>query len=139
VAPSQLDSLALDSTTLSAITDPELHRITVADALRKQQPFVVVAATPAYCTSQFCGPLVDVLAALQPQYPDVAFIHLEVFPDGYEKSVGVAAAQWIAAGGVPSGQGNEPWVFVVDKTGTVVARWDNVLDIAAFTEMLSKL
>jgi hypothetical protein len=139
IKPAQLDSLTLDATSLTALTHPELHQAVIADSIAAKRPIAIVVATPAYCSSRFCGPLVDEFAKVAPNFPEVDFVHLEVFPDGYEKPVSVHAAQWIAAGGVPSGQGNEPWVFVVDRNGAVAARFDNVVELAVLREELAKV
>jgi hypothetical protein len=139
IAPAQLDSLTLDATSLTALTHPELHQASIADSIAAKRPVAIVVATPAYCSSRFCGPLVDEFAKVAADFPGLDFVHLEVFPDGYDKPVSVHAAQWIAEGGVPSGQGNEPWVFVVDRKGVVAARFDNVVDLAALRAELTKV
>ncbi len=131
IVPSQLDSLALDAKSMTQLPHPELHRTEIARAIAQHQPLVVVVATPAFCQSLFCGPLVDTVASLMSTAADVETVILEVFPNGYDKPVSEYAAQWIAAGGVPGGDGNEPWVFTVDASGTVTARWDNVVDLEA--------
>jgi hypothetical protein len=139
IKPSQLDSLALDATDLAALRHPELYQVEIAAALQQRRPLAIVVATPAFCTSQFCGPLVDEFAKLRTDYPNVAFVHLEVFPDGFDKPVSVSAAQWIAEGGTPAGEGNEPWVFVVDSSGTVTQRWDNVIETDKLRAELQRL
>ncbi len=139
VVPSQLDSLALDATSMSDLPHPELHRTSVARAIADHRPLVVIVATPAYCQSQFCGPLVDEIAKLMQSIDGVDAVLLEVFPDGYEKPVSPHAAQWISETGQPGGRGNEPWVFTVDASGTVSARWDNVVDLEALEAELRRI
>ncbi len=139
IKPSHLDSLALDATDISALTDQDLHKVQIAKSLNDRRPIAIVVATPAYCTSQFCGPLVSEFGKLQKEYPNIDFVHLEVFPDGFDKPISVSAAQWIAVGGTPEGQGNEPWVFVVDASGTVTQRWDNVVEMKALRAELKRL
>jgi hypothetical protein len=136
ITAAQLNSLALDAPSVDQVPHPILHQAEIAASLTAGRPIVVIAATPAYCSSQFCGPLVDVLADLAPKYPTVDFVLLEVYPDGYEKPVSIHAAQWISEGGIPTGKGNEPWVFLVDRNGKVADRWDNVVDIEALTSQL---
>ena len=84
---------------------------------------MVIFATPAWCTSQACGPLLDQTKALVPDYPDVDFVHVEVYEDiqvtSFDDLVTVGAvAEW----GLPS----EPWVFVVEADGTVAISLEGV-------------
>jgi len=46
---------------LSTDQNPDLafYRVSVDEAIRKHQPFVLVFATPAFCTSRQCGPTLD--------------------------------------------------------------------------------
>ena len=119
-----------------SIPDPELHATTVAEAIEAGRPAVVTVATPVYCASRFCGPLTNVLSEMADEYGDQAsFIHLEVWEDFETKELNDAAAEWIQT----ETGGNEPWVFLVDETGTVTARWDNVLDVAELESELEEL
>ncbi len=47
--------------------DKALLRYSVADSLAAHAPFVVVFATPKFCTSRTCGPVVDVVDAARKQ------------------------------------------------------------------------
>ena len=60
--------------------DPRLHQHRIADAIIQGKPQVIVFATPKYCTSRVCGPVVDVVRTLIPAYGDrVVFIHQEIY------------------------------------------------------------
>lgn len=120
------------------IPDQHLHDEVIADLLEAGRPMVVGVMTPVYCVSRFCGPLSNELADLAEDYEDTAsFVHLEVWKDFEEQQVNDAAAEWVLPGG--DAQGNEPWVFLVDGSGTVTHRWDNVLDVDELTEALDEL
>ncbi|HXG36383.1 MAG TPA: hypothetical protein VNL15_05385, partial [Dehalococcoidia bacterium] len=60
---------------------PHMHNTTVAEALRTGKPLVVAFATPAFCESRTCGPVMDVVMdPLYEKYRDQAvFIHIEPF------------------------------------------------------------
>ena len=117
-----IDSRAEDDGT---VPDPELHSTTVADAVAAGRSTVVVVYTPVYCVSRFCGPITDEIANLAGEVGDeVAFAHLEVWRDYEERALNKAAAEWIYPEGAAGA--NEPWVFVVDSTGVVTHRFDNV-------------
>jgi hypothetical protein len=115
---------AIDSrATTGGIPDPELHRTTVAEAIRTGRPALVVVSTPVYCVSRFCGPVTDVVQELAADYGDRAdFIHIEVWRDFEGQVVNKGAADWILRGETLQ----EPWVFLVGADGRVVERWDNV-------------
>ena len=120
VSPTAIDSRASAG---EAIPDPELHRITVADAVRSQMPTLVVVSTPTYCVSRFCGPITDTVAELAEEYDGRAnFVHLEVWANFEANELNAASNEFING----SGEGNEPWVFLIDRRGTIVERWDNV-------------
>ncbi|MEX2532782.1 MAG: hypothetical protein WD360_02320 [Nitriliruptoraceae bacterium] len=139
VARGTIRSVALDSRAQNdgdQIPDEHLHDTRIVDALDAGRPVVVLVATPVYCVSRFCGPLVDVIAALANDYGDaIAFVHLEVWEDFEEQQLNDAAAALIQT----ETGGNEPWLFVADETGTVMARFDNVLDEAELRRVLDML
>ena len=39
----------------------------------------LIFATPAWCTSQSCGPMLDQVQALDSEYPDFNYVHVEVY------------------------------------------------------------
>jgi hypothetical protein len=135
----EAEAVAVDSRAQgedAQIPAPHLHDKTVAGSLDAGRPVVVAITTPVYCVSQFCGPLTDVLADLAPEYEDRAdIIHLEVWQDFEEQELNPSAAEWIQT----EMGGNEPWVFLVDGDGTILERWDNVLDLTELEEALDAL
>ena len=136
ISPAAIDSRAggADGT----IPDEHLHDAVIADEIEAGRPLVVAVTTPVYCVSRFCGPLTEVLSDLALEYEDTAtFVHLEVWKDHEEQELNEAAAEWI----LPSSGagGNEPWVFLVDGDGTIVQRWDNVLDVEGLEAALNEL
>ncbi len=134
VEPIAVDSRAQDPD--DDIPDPHLHDTTIADALDAGRPVVAVFSTPVYCQSRFCGPLVEVVSDLALRYEERAeFVMIEVWHDFEEQQLNDAAAEWIQT----EAGGNEPWVFLVDGDGTILARWDNVLDVAELEAGLEAL
>ena len=122
------------------VPDPELHEVTVADAIASGKPTVVVVSTPVFCVSRFCGPITDAIQTLVPTFGDRAnFVHIEVWRDFEENVLNAGAAEWIYPG--EEVDPKEPWVFLVGGDGTVLQRWDNVANLtdveAALTEATS--
>lgn len=120
--PKAIDSRAGEDT---PVPDPELHDITVADALATGRPVMIVVSTPTFCVSRFCGPITDSVQELAGRHGSrMEFIHIEVWQDFAANQLNPAAAEWIAP--TPETQGGEPWVFVVDEDGIIMQRFDNV-------------
>jgi hypothetical protein len=118
------------------IPDPELHRTTIADAIRRGRPALVVFATPVYCISQFCGPVTDMVAELAQDYGEVAdFIHVEIWRNYQERAINRAAAKWL----LRKGNVTEPWVFLIGSDGRILARWDNVVTREEIEPWLERL
>lgn len=132
----QLDSLSGPSGLGDELNDPEFHNDRIIDLLDAGRPFVVIVATPAYCESKFCGPIVDESRRLAPKFPKVGFVHLEVWRDFEKREVSRHAAEWILPNGA---EGREPWVFVVGADGTIVARFDNVVSMSELEAVLTDL
>jgi len=99
--------------------DARLHQARIADAITQGKPQVIVFATPKYCTSRVCGPVVDVVRTLIPRYGDrVAFIHEEIWDSGSLQKFSPTVEEWNLR--------SEPWIFVVDGKGIVRARFEGV-------------
>ena len=134
-SPEAIDSRAEPDGTLP---DPELHTLTVADAIASGRPTVVVVSTPVFCVSRFCGPITDSIQAIAGRVgPAANFVHLEVWRDFEENTLNAFAAEWIYP--EPGIDAHEPWVFLVDGAGTVVQRWDNVANEADVEAALREL
>jgi hypothetical protein len=107
---------------------PEMHDITVADALATGRPLVVAFATPAYCRSRTCAPVMDaVMDPLLERYGDRAeFIHIEPFElrdlrAGFEQNPVPATREWQLQ--------SEPWIFVVDGAGLIAGKFQGPVAI----------
>jgi hypothetical protein len=105
--------------------DVALLRYSVASVLAANRPFVVTFATPGFCTSRTCGPVVDVVDAVRRRFAStgVRFIHVEVFTDndparGYNR--------WMRRWGLRS----EPWTFLVGRDGRVKAKFEGSVSVA---------
>lgn len=108
-----------------AVPDPELHQLTVAQALATGKPTMVVVSTPVYCVSRFCGPITDAVQELARQHAGaVNFVHIEVWKDFEGKVLNEAAAEWIYPPGAEDAA--EPWVWMIGADGVITERFDNV-------------
>ena len=107
------------------------HATNVAD-LVGVQPFVMIVSTPAFCQIGVCGPVLDNLVEVATEYPGLAIVHVEVYPNDQGPSGGSTTPMVEALG-----MTYEPAMFAVGADGAVVARLDNVWDIAETVELLS--
>jgi hypothetical protein len=115
--------------------DRELLRYSVADSLAAHKPFVVVFATPKFCTSRTCGPTVDVVDAVRRRFrrSDVRFIHVEVYRRN-DPTLGLN--RFMREWRLPT----EPWVFLVGSDGRIRAKFEgpvSVQELAAAVRGLS--
>ncbi|MEO5679920.1 MAG: hypothetical protein ABIS47_09655, partial [Acidimicrobiales bacterium] len=56
------------------------HDVSLDQALGKGRPLAVLVATPAFCQSATCGPVLEVLLRAAPEAGDrIGFVHLEVY------------------------------------------------------------
>ena len=110
--------------TTSDPPDTELLRHSVAESIASHAPFVVVFATPQFCTSRTCGPVVDVVDRVRRDFAGnaVRFIHVEVYRDN-DPTRGVN--RWMREWRLPS----EPWVFLVGSDGRIKAKFEGSVSI----------
>ncbi len=109
--------------TTSRTPDRALYRTSVAEALAAKQPFVVSFATPLYCQSRTCGPVVDVVGAVAKRHPDVRFIHVEIYEDNDPAK---GTNRWVDEWRLPT----EPFTFVVDRRGVIRAKLEGAFGAA---------
>ena len=98
--------------------DRALLRYSVAGSLAAHKPFVVTFATPRYCTSRTCGPVVDVVEYVRQRLGrrGVRFIHVEV----YDRNVPARGYnRWMKQWNLH----NEPWTFLVGADGMIKAKF----------------
>lgn len=98
------------------------NRVDYAEALGRE-PIVLLFATPQFCQSRVCGPVVDVAEQVKEQYGDkAAFIHMEIYKDN-DPSKGVRPQ--VRAFHLPS----EPWLFAIDRQGTIQAEIEGAFGV----------
>ncbi len=116
---------------------PDMHTMTIAEAVTSGRPSVIVFATPAFCLSRVCGPTKDVVDDLFEQYNgEVNFVHVEPYElDRARSGEGLfpipATTEW--------GLQSEPWVFLVDKEGIVAAKFEAVVTMDELKAALDPL
>ena len=127
--PSRTPTIASTGGDLAALTtrtppDRELLRHSVADSLADHAPFVVAFATPKFCASRTCGPVVDVTDYVRKRIgkSPVRFIHVEIYEDNQPPEVN----RWVKEWKLPT----EPWVFLVGRDGRIKERFEGSVSAA---------
>ena len=109
--------------------NPRFYQLSEDQAIAQHKPFVLVFATPAFCTSQVCGPTLEKVKALADQFPDVTFINVE--PYRLQYSAGRLQLLLDANGQLQPNDAahafnllSEPWIYVVDSKGVVTGSFE---------------
>lgn len=104
------------------------NKVDYADVLGKE-PIVLLFATPQFCQSRVCGPVVDVAEQLKQLYGDeVAFIHMEIYQDNDPSN---PVRPQVSAFHLPT----EPWLFAIGRDGRI----KNVIEGAFGVEELTRV
>jgi hypothetical protein len=88
-----------------------------------------VFATPKFCSSRTCGPVVDVVDAVRAKWKGspVRFIHVEIYADNVPSH---GPNVWVKQWHLPS----EPWTFLVGTDGRIKARFEGSLSVAELSQ-----
>jgi hypothetical protein len=111
--------------------DPRLYRLSVVQALTRHAPFVLTFATPKFCQSRTCGPVVDVVDAVARKLAatPVRFIHVEIYEDN-DPAKGFN--RWVKQWNLP----NEPFTFIVDREGIVRAKLSGAFSVGELEQTI---
>lgn len=107
------------------------NKVNFADVLGKK-PIVLLFATPQFCQSRVCGPVVDVAEqAKEESGGEVQFIHMEIFNDNDpNKSV----RPQVRAYHLPT----EPWLFTIDRNGIVRAAVEGAFGLELLEDSIER-
>lgn len=137
VPASQTPTLAtapLSALTTATEPDRALYRRSIAENVRGGRPFVVVFATPKFCTSRTCGPVVEVVSAVRRRHASskLDWVHVEIY-EGNDPAKG--ENRWVREWKLPS----EPWVFLVGADGRVRARFEGTVSVRELDAAVRRL
>lgn len=97
------------------------HELNLADVTGAGRPVAIAFSTPARCTTRYCGPTLELLVELGPEFTDsLDIIHVEIFRDPTTNQV----AEPVDAYGLIS----EPWMYAIDGAGTITNRMGGAWD-----------
>lgn len=98
------------------------HTVTLAQALAdaattgKRVAFLV--GTPAHCQTGVCAPVLDSLIEQSAEYPDVIFVHADVYADQAATTVAPTVQELTLT--------FEPVLWITDSTGAITHRFEGV-------------
>ena len=108
------------------------NKVDFADVVGKE-PVALLFATPQFCQSRVCGPVVDVAEQVQESFKDqVNFIHMEIYN---ENDPNKDVRPQVRAYHLPS----EPWLFVIDRNGKVASTVEGAFGIDLMTKEVEKV
>jgi hypothetical protein len=108
-----------------------LHEVSLADVIGDGTPVAVLFATPARCQSQYCGPVLDTLLSVRDRYPDIRFVHVEIYQNNKTTNLAPTVEAW--------GIETEPWLYTVDPAGTLVGAIDGAFGKGEIVQQLDDL
>ena len=102
-----------DLSKITTRTPPDtLNKVDYAEALGRE-PIVLLFASPRFCQSRVCGPVLDVAEQAKQEYGDkAAFIHMEIYNDNDPAK---HPRPQVRRFHLPS----EPFLFTIDRHGVV--------------------
>ena len=115
------------------------YETSIADAVTLGKPAVVIFATPAFCTSRFCGPVLDNVKEIQEDFADaVTFIHIEPFEldDQGLQRTGEDGGPIVVAAALEWKLQTEPWVYILDAEGVISARIEGAASLEELTAVI---
>lgn len=127
-----LADASIEELTSDLTPEDPYYELTVAEAV-ESGPSVLIFATPAWCTSQSCGPMLDQVQEIDTDYPDLNYVHVEVYENiQVTNRDDLVLVPSVEEWGLPT----EPWLFVTDASGTVTAAFEGAV---SDTELRSAL
>jgi hypothetical protein len=128
-----LENAPISRLTTRRPPDLALLRSSVASSLRAHKPFVLVFATPRWCQSRICGPVVDIVDAARRRFAGrgVRFIHVEIYRDNNPAK---GFNRWVQEWHLPS----EPWTFLVGADGRIKAKFEGAVSLAELSAAIRR-
>jgi hypothetical protein len=122
---------ALDKITTRVPPDTQ-NEADFADVVGRK-PVVLLFATPTFCQSRVCGPVVDAAEQVKQRDGDgVEFIHMEVYKDN-DPAKGVRPQ--LRTYNLPT----EPWLFVIDRNGVIRTAIEGAFSVGDLTRAVKEV
>ncbi len=117
-----------------------LHDVTVEEALETEAAVALLIATPALCQTAYCGPVLEVLLELAPEFPNIKFLHAEVYSNAALVENNYLDSRILQSPTVSDlAITFEPSLFLLRPDRTIFDRIDNVYDNTELRSVLQAL
>lgn len=117
-----------------------LHTVSLDTALAQRKPVAFLIATPAYCQTAVCGPVLDVLVKASAGFGDrITMIHNEVYRSGAAAAKGRRGQSNLTPAIEAMKLTFEPSLVLVRPDGTILRRLDTVYDSTELAKGLNDL
>lgn len=139
-APSVESRTLADAASLRELTsdpnpEPALYQMSIAEALAQGRPLVVAFATPAFCHSRTCAPVLEVVKSVwRARAGALLAIHVEVFENPHQPE-SLRESPAFRAWNLPS----EPWIFVIDAQGRIYSSYEGAVTEAELARDVDEL
>lgn len=139
-APSVESRTLADAASLRELTsdpnpEPALYQLSIAEALAQRRPLVVAFATPAFCHSRTCAPVLEVVKSVwRARAGALLAVHVEVFENPHQPE-SLRESPAFRAWNLPS----EPWVFVIDAQGRIYSSYEGAVTEAELARDVDEL
>lgn len=128
--PTKADPMGVDPLCTATPACP-LHEVSLDAALAEKKPVAVLFGTPAFCKTETCGPVLDILIDEMKPYADrMRFIHVEIYTDRTLKATTAPVQAYKLPG--------EPFLFLAGADGVVRERIPGPYDRAELRAALAK-
>jgi hypothetical protein len=108
------------------------NQVDYADALERE-PILLLFATPQFCQSRVCGPVVDVAEQVKHENEGkAAFIHMEIYNENNPDS---GTRPQVKAFRLPT----EPWLFAIDRDGIVREVVEGAFGVEEMTRIVKEV
>lgn len=138
MAPESDSPVATTAADLATIStdddpDPDFYTLTIAQAVTSGMPSAILFATPQFCQTATCGPMLDLMETIAADFKgQVRFVNVEPYklretPQGLQPDLDadghLQPVQSVLDWGLPT----EPYLFIVDADGRVFASFEGIL------------
>ena len=128
--PTKADPMGVDPLCTATPACP-LHEVSLDAALAEKKPVALLFGTPAFCKTDTCGPVLDILLEeMKPYAERMRFIHVEIYTDRTLKTTTAPVQAYKLPG--------EPFLFLAGADGVVRERIPGPYDRAEVRAALAK-
>lgn len=133
-SPTTADALGVDPL-CSRVPACPYHEVNLNAAVGGGKPIVMLIATPAYCQTAVCGPVLDLVMEQTFGRSDLTVLHQEVYKD--PKGQRDLAKALLAPVPAAYKLAFEPVLYITNSAGLIVARADVTVDRSELKELLT--